>query len=152
MITSILTPEQKSFWQSKKTVKRDWYHVDIKDVVLGRASTKIAQILMGKHKPTYTSSVDCGDFVVVTNVAKVKLTGNKILQKVSFHHTFHPGGARIIPYKKLMEEKPERALFLSVKRMLPKNRISSRQILRLKIYKEGVHPHQAQTLKKVELN
>jgi large subunit ribosomal protein L13 len=142
------SPEMKSFWAKKDAIKREWHLLDAKDQVLGRLSSRIAKILMGKTKATYTPSVDCGDFVVAVNAGKIRLTGNKLEQKVAFHHTMHPGGARYTPYKKLMAEKPERALFLAVKRMLPKTKLASRQILRLKIYRNERHPHQAQNLKK----
>ena len=128
----------------KEAMPRKWYLMDAKDIVLGRLSTQVAMMLMGKTKPSYTPSVDCGDFVIVKNISKVKLTGNKLLQKFAFHHTFFPGGGRVTSYKKMMEEKPERALQLAVKRMLPKSRLASRQILRLKIYRNDTHPHACQ--------
>ncbi|MBI2916127.1 MAG: 50S ribosomal protein L13 [Elusimicrobia bacterium] len=128
----------------KEAIDRKWHLVDMQGQVLGRASTGIAMILMGKTKPTYTPSVDCGDFVIAVNADKVHLTGNKLEQKIYFHHTAHPGGGRSIGYKKLMSENPQRALQISVKRMLPKTRLASRQILRLKIYKGSSHPHLAQ--------
>lgn len=148
MSANTLTPDMKSFWAKKTAIDRQWHLLDAKDQVLGRLSSHIAMILMGKNKPTYTPSVDCGDFVVAVNVDKVRLTGNKLEQKIAFHHTMHPGGARYTPYKKLMQEKPGKALFLAVKRMLPKTKLASRQILRLKIYSGERHPHQAQNLKK----
>lgn len=136
--------ENKTFLPKPGLIGRRWFLIDAKDQVLGRLSTRIAKILMGKNKPFYTHSVDCGDFVIAVNADKIRLTGNKLDQKVYFHHTAHPGGARIIGYKKLMEEKPERALYLAVRRMLPKNRLASRQILRLKIYRGSSHPHMTQ--------
>lgn len=128
-------------------VKREWHLIDAKDLVLGRLASRIAKILMGKIKPIYTPSVDCGDFVIAVNVDKIKLTGNKIEQKVAFHHSSHPGGGKFTPYKKLMTEKPDRALYIAVKKMLPKNRLASRQILRLKMYRGSTHPHFAQNPK-----
>ncbi len=130
---------------------RKWYVLDVKDQILGRASTRIANLLMGKGKPIYSHSTDCGDFVVAVNASKIKITGNKGEQKISFHHTSHPGGGRSVLFKKLLAEKPERALYLSVKRMLPKNKLASRQILRLKIYRQPTHPHAAQQAEKIEV-
>jgi len=140
---------EKTYMPKKGCVERKWHLVDVKDQVLGRLSTQIANLLTGKGKTIYTPAVDCGDFVVAVNVGQVRLTGDKINQKVAFHHTFHPGGARIVPYKKLMQERPERVLYLAVRRMLPKNRIASRQILRLKIYRSSSHPHQVQNPQKI---
>lgn len=133
-------------------LSRKWYLIDAKDLILGRLSTRIATILMGKIKPVYAPSVDCGDFVIVVNVDHMRLTGKKLDQKIIFHHTNHPGGARPILYKKLMAEKPDRALQLAVKRMLPRKRISSRQILRLKMYRGGSHPHGVQNPETIGLS
>jgi len=140
---------EKTYMPQRGTIDRKWYLVDVKGQVLGRLASKIAMILTGKIKPIYTPAVDTGDFVVAINVGGVVLTGNKVQQKVAFHHTFHPGGARIVKYSKLLAEKPERVLYLAVKRMLPKNRLASRQILRLKIYRENTHPHQVQNPKTI---
>ena len=133
-----------TYWMPKGSVERRWYVVDLQDQILGRASSQIARVLMGKTKPTYTPSTDCGDFVIVINADKFRVTGDKLNQKISFHHTAHPGGGRSVPYGKLVKEKPEKAIFISIKKMLPKNKLASRQILRLKIYKKGTHPHAVQ--------
>lgn len=125
-------------------IRRRWHLVDSKEQVLGRLASRIATLLTGKGKTTYTHSIDCGDFVIAVNVDKIRLTGKKLEQKSAFHHTGHPGGARIEPYSKLFRDNPERALYLAVKRMLPKNKLASRQILRLKIYRGNSHPHAAQ--------
>src|SRR6185295_5190453 len=98
--------------------------------VLGRLASKVASILMGKHKPSFVRMVDCGDFVVVTNADKIKLTGNKLEDKHQFYHTGHPGGATDLPYKKLMAERPEKILQVAVDKMLPRNRLAHRQIIR----------------------
>ncbi len=142
--------DQKTFIPKTGSVARKWFVVDAKDQVLGRFSSEIAKILMGKNKTVYTPAVDCGDFVIAINAEKIKLTGDKLNQKVHFYHTAHPGGARITSYKKLASEKPRKMLQISVKRMLPKNRLASRQILRLKIYVGGNHPHAVQQPKKLE--
>ncbi|OGR97340.1 MAG: 50S ribosomal protein L13 [Elusimicrobia bacterium RIFCSPLOWO2_01_FULL_64_13] len=133
-----------------ETVSREWFLVDAKDLVLGRLASQIAMILMGKRKPSYTPFVDSGDFVIVVNADRVRLTGKKIEQKTAFRHTGHPGGARITPYKKLMETRPEKVIQMAVKRMLPKNRLASRQILRLKLYRGDSHPHAVQNPKRLE--
>ena len=139
-----MVQNQKTFYPKPGATKRNWHLVNAENQVLGRLSSRIAKILTGKIKPIYTPSVDCGDFVIAVNVGKIRLTGNKVEQKIAFHHTAHPGGARFTPYKKMMAEKPERALYLAVRRMLPKNRLASRQILRLKMYKSNSHPHAVQ--------
>lgn len=143
--------EHKTFLPKPGTIRRQWYVMDAKNQVLGRLASKIAMILMGKNKTLYTHSVDCGDFIIALNVDKIKLTGDKLNQKVYFYHTAHPGGARITPYKKLYAEKPEKMLQIAVKRMLPKNKLASRQILRLKMYKGENHPHAVQKPQKMEL-
>ena len=140
----------KTTWPKAEEVTRRWYLLDAKDQVLGRLSSRIASILTGKIKPTYAPSVDQGDFVIAVNVDKIRVTGNKREQKVAFHHTAWPGGARFEPYKKMLQERPERALQLAVKRMLPKNKLASRQILRLKMYRGDSHPHLAQNPLKLE--
>ncbi len=149
MVTATLS--QNTTWAKAGSVSRAWYLVDAKDQILGRLSSALATILSGKIKPIFTPSTDCGDFVVIINVEKIKLTGNKVEDKIHFYHTGHPGGAKFVSYKKMMAEKPQKALQLAVKRMLPKNRLASRQILRLKIYKGGTHPHAAQQLQPIDL-
>ncbi len=141
----------KTTLPTKQSIVRKWHAVDAKDQVLGRLASRIASLLMGKGKTIYTHSVDCGDFVIATNAGQVKLTGNKLNDKYHFHHTSHPGGGRNVPYKKLQKEKPERMLFLAVKRMLPKNRMASRQILRFKIYRSDTHPHAVQQPETIKL-
>ncbi len=127
---------------SKETHK--WWLVDARDQVLGRLATRIATILMGKNKPTYTPHVDAGDFVVVVNADKVRLTGRKAENKVYYHHSFYPGGLKEIPFKRMLKRHPERVLFLAMKNMLPKNKLRARRLGRLKIYASALHPHQAQ--------
>ena len=142
--------DQRTFIPKPGSIARQWFVLDAKHQVLGRLSTQIATILAGKHKAIYSKYVDCGDFVIAINVDKIKLTGDKLNQKVHFYHTGHPGGAKITPYKKMAQEKPIKMLQVSVKRMLPKNKLASRQILRLKIYKGDTHPHGVQNPKKLE--
>jgi len=121
--------------------ERRWHHIDAKGLVLGRIATKAATLLRGKHKPTYTDFVDCGDFVVVTNAKQVKLTGNKLEQKFYFSHSGYAGGAKVMPMKRQMERDPRRVMMLAVRRMLPKNRLARKQLVRLKVYVGDKHPH-----------
>lgn len=121
-----------------------WYVVDAKDQVLGRLAVRIATVLMGKHKPIYTPHVDCGDFVIVLNAVDVKVTGRKRENKVYQRYSRYPGGQKLIPFERVLERHPDRILRDAVRRMLPKNRLASRMLSKLKIYANGEHPHQAQ--------
>ncbi|SHF08277.1 LSU ribosomal protein L13P [Caldanaerobius fijiensis DSM 17918] len=134
----------KTYLAKPNEIEKKWYLVDAKDKVLGRLASKIAVILMGKHKPVYTPHVDTGDFVVVVNADKIVLTGNKLKDKMYIRHTGYPGGLKKTSYEVLMEKNPEKALYLAVKRMLPKNRLARKMIKRLKIYRGPEHNHQAQ--------
>lgn len=127
-----------------REVTRDWVHVDATDQVAGRLATRIATILMGKNKPTYTPHHDVGDFVVVTNAGKLRLTGRKLDHKVAQTYSGHPSGRKTVSYRELMEHKPERVLELAVRRMLPKNRLGRQLFKKLKVYAGPEHPHQAQ--------
>ena len=118
--------------------------VDATGFPLGRLASKIALLLMGKRKPTYTPHVDGGDFVVVVNCEKVQLTGKKLLNKKYYHHSGYPGGLKVRTAKEIMEKHPERLIWLAVKRMLPKNKLGRRMLKRLKVYVGPDHPHQAQ--------
>jgi large subunit ribosomal protein L13 len=128
-----------------------WWLVDARDKVLGRLATRIATILMGKSKPSYTPHVDAGDFVVVLNADKVRLTGRKAENKVYYHHTLYPGGLKEIPFKRTRKRHPERVLFLAIKNMLPKNKLRARRLRRLKIYASALHPHHAQKPEMLEI-
>jgi large subunit ribosomal protein L13 len=124
--------------------QRGWFVVDAKDQVLGRLAARIATVLMGKHKPTYTPHVDCGDFVIVLNAGEVKLTGRKRETKIYQRYSRYPGGHKLIPIERVQERHPDRILREAVRRMLPKNRLASRMLTKLKIYTDSNHPHQAQ--------
>jgi large subunit ribosomal protein L13 len=128
----------------KSAVKRSWFVVDLDGKVLGRAATEIARVLRGKHKAIYTPSVDTGDFVIVLNAEKLKLTGNKMADKQYYHHTGYPGGIRSINAAKLLEKKPEQLVIKAVKGMLPKNKLGREMLKKLKVYAGGDHPHAAQ--------
>ncbi|MEM1354943.1 MAG: 50S ribosomal protein L13 [Planctomycetota bacterium] len=130
---------------------RSWVHVDATDQVLGRLSTEIAMILMGKTKPHYTPHHDTGDFVVVTNCEKLKLTGKKLDQKHLERFSGHPSGRKLTSYRDVMAKRPEKLLEESVRRMLPKNRLGAKMLLKLKAYAGPDHPHQAQNPQTLEL-
>ncbi len=135
----------------EQDINREWFVVDLEDVVLGRAATEIARILRGKHKPIFSPSVDTGDFVVVLNADKVKLTGNKLADKKYYHHTGYPGGIREISAEKLLEKKPGMVLQSAVKGMLPKNTLGRKMFKKLKVYAGGDHPHAAQQPKELKI-
>lgn len=128
-------------------IQRNWFVVDMEDKVLGRVATEIARVLRGKHKPVYSPSVDAGDFVVVVNASKLKLTGNKLADKMYHRHTGHPGGLRSINAEKLLASKPEELIKKAVKGMLPKNKLGRQMFKKLKVYGGADHPHDAQAPK-----
>jgi len=125
--------------------------VDASDKVLGRLSTRVARILQGKHKSQYSPHLDCGDFVVVVNADKFRITGNKLMNKVYYSHSFYPGGLKAINLKLMLEKHPERIIYHAVSGMLPKNKLRQRRLRRLKIYIGTNHPHQAQSPQTIEL-
>ena len=141
----------KTYMAKPEDIKRNWYVVDASGKTLGRLSSKIAKILRGKHKPTYTPHVDTGDFVIVVNAEKINLTGNKWEQKLYRKHSEFPGGLKEIPYNKLREKKPELMVKQAVKGMLPKNKLGRSMLRKLKIYAGSEHPHQAQQPENLEL-
>jgi large subunit ribosomal protein L13 len=124
--------------------ERNWLVIDFKDRVLGRAAAEVARLLRGKHKPTFAPHVDTGDFVIVINASRVRLTGRKLEQKIYYRHSAYPGGLKETKAGKMLKEKPERMIRLAVKGMLPKNSIGRAQLGKLKIYAGDAHPHQAQ--------
>ena len=134
----------KTYMAKAEEVQRKWYVVDATDLVLGRLASNVANVLRGKNKPTYTPSVDTGDFVIIVNCDKVRLTGKKMEKKFHTYHTGYVGGLKQIQYKKLMEEKPEKAVLLAVKGMLPKNSMGRNQLKRLRVFAGAEHPHIAQ--------
>lgn len=125
-------------------VERRWWIFDAADQPLGRLASRIAFILRGKHKPTFTPSVDMGDSVIVLNASKVKVTGKKAEQKIYFSHSGYPGGDRYIPFRHMINRKPERVIELAVRGMLPKNRLGRQIGKRLFVYRGAAHPHHAQ--------
>jgi large subunit ribosomal protein L13 len=127
---------QNSYIQSHKTAPNQRRHhlIDATGQVLGRMATRAATLLRGKHKPTYTAFVDCGDYVVITNAARLRLTGNKLDQKTYFSHSGYAGGCKTTPLRRQMERDPRKVVYLAVKRMINANRLRSRQLARLKIF------------------
>lgn len=125
-------------------IVQDWFVVDAEDVVLGRLSTKVATILRGKHKPYFAPHMDTGDYVIVVNAEKVRLTGNKELQKTYQRYSGYPGGLTEISFKRMLQEKPEEIITHAVKGMLPKNALGRKLIKKLKVYAGPDHPHVAQ--------
>ena len=126
------------------TVTNEWFVIDAKDQILGRVATRIATVLRGKHKTTFTPHVDGGDFVIVLNADKIRLTGRKLEQKEYYNYSGYPGGLRARTAGQLLNEKPERVIRDAVAGMLPKNRLSRSIITKLKIYAGDAHPHEAQ--------
>ena len=141
----------KSFMATKDTVERKWLLVDADGAVLGRLAAKLAMILMGKTKPTYTPHVDTGDYVVVVNAEKVQVTGRKAQAKEYDYYTHFPGGHKYVSFAEMMEKKPEKVIELAVRRMLPKNKLSMAMLKKLKVYRGPEHEHQAQKPEKIEL-
>lgn len=144
----------KTYIASEKEVQSDknWFIVDAKDLVLGRLASKIAFILKGKHKPTYSPHYDVGDFIIVVNAEKIKLTGNKMDQKTYFRHTGYPGGGIETPVRLMLQRHPERVIEFAVKGMLPKNSLGRMMIKKLKVYPGENHPHAAQQPKELTIN
>jgi large subunit ribosomal protein L13 len=135
MKTYVATPENR---------QRDWYVIDAEGRTLGRLATQIADALRGKGKPEYTPHCDTGDFVVVVNAAKIKVTGNKLNDKIYYRHSGYPGGLRSRTLGEMLERRPEEVIRRAVKGMLPRNRLARRQLRKLKVYAGAEHPHEAQ--------
>lgn len=140
-----------SYVQKPHEVERKWYLVDATDKTLGRLSSKIASILRGKHKPIFTPHVDCGDYVVVINAEKVKVTGKKLEDKEYKRHSGYPGGLKTVTLEKMLEEKPEDVMIHAVKGMLPKGKLGRQMLKKLRVYKGAEHDHSAQKPEKLEI-
>jgi large subunit ribosomal protein L13 len=141
----------KTYIPKKQEIKRDWYLVDAQGRILGRLAARIAGILRGKHKPSFTPHMDTGDGVIVINAAKVKVTGRKLKQKVYRRYSGYPGGLRQVPLSNLLNKKPETVFKLAVRRMLPKGSLSRRIFKKLKVYSGAEHPHTNQKPKIIKL-
>jgi len=134
----------RTTFAKKGEIERKWYVVDVSDKILGRVASKIATYLRGKHKPQFTPTVDVGDFIVVINADKVRLTGKKLDQKIYYHHTGYPGGIKAETARSRLKRKPEAVIMDAVWGMLPKNRLGRKLLKKLKVYRGPQHPHQAQ--------
>jgi large subunit ribosomal protein L13 len=134
----------KTYFPKKEGVTKGWHVINADGATLGRLAAKIAAILRGKNKPTFTPHTDVGDFIVVVNAEKVKLTGNKLNKKMYARHSGYPGGIKQTNAKTLLEKKPEELIILAVKGMLPKNAIGRQTLKKLKVYRGTQHPHKAQ--------
>jgi large subunit ribosomal protein L13 len=134
----------KTFSAKNETAQHDWYVVDAADKILGRLASDIAARLRGKHKPEYTPHVDTGDYIVVVNCEKIRVTGNKSAGKIYYHHTGYPGGIKGISFEKLIEKTPQRVLEKAVKGMLPRGPLGREMFRKLKVYAGADHPHSAQ--------
>jgi large subunit ribosomal protein L13 len=150
------TPDQefvmKTFIAKNETVQRDWYVVDAEGKTLGRLAAALAYRLRGKHKPVFTPHVDTGDFVVVVNAEKIRVTGDKLAQKTYYRHSGYPGGIKSRTLGEMLERKPEDVIRKAVKGMLPRNRLARQQLTKLKVYAGPDHPHAAQQPKTMETN
>ena len=134
----------KTYMAKTGQVQRQWHLVDASDKVLGRLATTVATVLIGKHKPSYTRHVDVGDFVVVVNAAKVRVTGRKRQQKQYDYYTYYTGGRKVVDLATMMDRRPEKVVQLAIQRMLPKNALGRRMLKKLKVYRGPEHPHAAQ--------
>ena len=141
----------KTYLAKKSEITADWYCVDADGEILGRLAVQVAKLLMGKHKPIYTPNVDCGDFVVITNASKVRLTGNKAQTKTYERYSYHPGGRKVIPFATMIQRHPDRVIRQAVRLMMPKNKLARQMLSKLKIYNGQDHPHAAQKPQPFEL-
>ncbi len=135
----------KTYSVKVSEIKREWHVFDASDKILGRLATEVAKLLMGKHKPMFCRNLDVGDFVVVLNAEKVRVSGDKARQKIYYRHSGYPGGLKSVTFEKLMQTHPTRAVEYAVKGMLPHNRLGASIIKKLKVYVGDKHPHLAQT-------
>lgn len=133
-------------------LKADWHLIDASDQVLGRLAARIAVLLQGKHKPTYTPHVDTGDFVIIVNAEKIRVTGKKADALVYETYSKHPGGRHLYPFKRMQAEHPEKLVEVAIRRMLPKSRLGRQMLSKLKIYRGAEHPHAAQQPKETKFS
>ena len=140
-----------TFFPREADVEKRWFLVDANEAILGRLATRIAMVLRGKHKPLYTPYLDAGDFIVVVNAEKVKLTGNKIDQKTYERYSGYSGGLKVVNARTMLQKKPEELIRLAVRGMLPKNTLGRRMLKKLKVYKGSEHPHVSQKPEPLEL-
>lgn len=135
----------------KNEVERKWHVVDADGLILGKLAAQVATILRGKNKPIFTPNVDTGDFVVIINASKIRLTGKKLKQKIYYRHSGYPGGLKETSAQEMLQKTPERMIMLAVRGMLPKNRLGRAQLKKLKVYADAAHPHSAQIPKPITI-
>jgi len=140
----------KTFTAKPHELEREWFVCDAQGQNLGRLATQVAAILRGKHKPIYTPHVDCGDYVIIVNADKITVTGQKLEQKMYYHHSSYPGGLKQVTLRKQLQTHPERVIESAVRGMLPKNRLGRKMFKKLKVYAGPEHPHQAQQPKRLD--
>jgi len=143
---------KRTYVTKPEEVERNWYVVDASGQTLGRLASEVAQIIRGKHKPTFSPAVDVGDYVVVVNAEKIHVTGRKLDQKMYYRHSGYPGGLKELTLGRMLEEHPTRVIKLAVRGMLPKNKLGRKMIKKLKVYAGPEHPHQAQQPEALELS
>ncbi len=143
---------QRTFSPRPQDIQRTWYLVDAEGQTLGRLAAQVARVLRGKHKPIYAPHVDVGDHIIIINAAKIELTGNKREQKHAYRHSGYPGGLTATPYTKLLAERPERAVEIAVRGMLPHTRLGRQMLKKLNVYAGPTHPHAAQQPQPLDLS
>ena len=141
-----------TFMANASTIERKWYVVDAEGKTLGRLAAEVAKVLRGKHKPTFTPHVDTGDYVIVIKAEKIRLTGEKLLQKTYFRHSGYVGGTSFIPVADMLAKQPERVVEIAVKGMLPKNKLGAQMYRKLNVYAGAEHPHAAQKPEVLEID
>lgn len=141
----------KTVFAKKNEIEKKWYIIDAKGMTLGRLAARIAVILRGKNKPIFTLNVDTGDYVIVINAEGVRLTGNKLKQKIYYRHSGYPGGIKMITAEHLLNRSPEKVIMLAVRGMLPKNRLGRAQLKKLRVFKGTAHPHISQKPEPIEI-
>lgn len=142
---------QRTIMTRREDVVPHWHIVDAEGMVLGRLAAEVAHVLRGKHLPTYTPSIDNGDYVIVVNAEKIRVTGNKVEDKMYYHHSGYPGGLRETSLRHMQEKHPERVIEIAVRGMLPKNRLGRQLFRKLKVYAGAAHPHAAQQPQELKL-
>lgn len=142
----------KTYATKASDIVRKWYVVDAQDKTLGRLASEVARVLMGKHKPIFSPNLDTGDFVVIVNAEKIRVTGRKLTDKMYYHHSGYPGGIKSASLEQMLERHPDRVLRLAIKNMLPHNKLGRNMIRKLKVYAGPEHPHEAQQPEKLELS
>ncbi len=142
---------KRTYVTKPEDVQRDWYVVDADGQTLGRLASKVAQIVRGKHKPIYSPSADVGDYVIVVNAEKIRVTGSKLDDKIYYRHSGYPGGLKEMTLRRMLDEHPTRVIKHAVRGMLPKNRLGRRMFKKLKVYAGAEHPHEAQQPEPLEL-